>query len=111
MMSALTSPVSAMKDTQTAAFKKDNPTWDQFDKAAKDFEAVFWAQMLKPMFEDIKTDGPFGGGKGEAFMRDLMIQEYGKAMVRDDGFGLSGVIRDQMIQLQEIASNQKVERE
>ncbi|MCL2469378.1 MAG: rod-binding protein [Alphaproteobacteria bacterium] len=109
-MDALTPPVSVMKDAPAGAFKKSVPTWEQFDNAAREFEAVFFAQMLKPMFAGLKTDGPFGGGKGEDFMRDLLIQEYGKAMVRKDGFGLSPVIRDQMIQLQEIASSQKVER-
>ena len=109
-MDALTSPVSVMKDVPSGAGKQKLPSWDQFDRAAKEFESVFMAQMLKPMFAGLKTDGLFGGGKGEDFMRDLLIQEYGKAMVGADGFGLSSAIRDQMIRTQEMASHQKVER-
>ena len=34
-------------------------------ETAEAFEASFLSQMLKPMFEGLSTDGPFGGGEAE----------------------------------------------
>jgi Rod binding domain-containing protein len=75
-----------------------------FDKTAKDFESVFMAQMLKPMWEGIETDGMFGGGAGEDVMKDLLVQEYGKAMAQGMNSGLTGSITRAMIQMQEHAN-------
>lgn len=75
----------------------------KLEETAKDFEAVFMAQMLKPMWEGVETDSAFGGGPGEDVMKDLLIQEYGKSMVRNDQYGLSPAIMDAMIRLQEAA--------
>lgn len=107
-MEALTVPVSTLGQPATvsgrvAAGKAINKA--AFEKTAKDFEAVFMAQMIKPMWDGIKTDGMFGGGSGEEAMRDLLMQEYGKSMVRNDGYGLSDAIMNEMIRLQEKANN------
>lgn len=72
---------------------------------AKDFESVFMAQMLKPMWDGVKTDETFGGGAGEDVMRDMLIQEYGKAMVRGDRFGLAPAIMEAMLQMQQVADS------
>lgn len=74
------------------------------EKAAKDFEAVFMAQMLKPMWEGVETDAMFGGGVGEDVMKDMLVQEYGKSMCASDNFGLSRSVLDAMIQIQEKAN-------
>lgn len=71
--------------------------------AAEDFEAVFIAEMMKPMFDGIKTDGPFGGGKGEEIFRGMMLQEYGKMMAQTGDIGLSDTVRAHMIAMQEEA--------
>lgn len=70
-------------------------------EAAKEFEAVFMAQMLKPMWAGLETDPVFGGGPGEDVMRDMMVQEYGKSLVGLDGGALSKAVMDVMIRLQE----------
>lgn len=62
------------------------------EKAAKEFEGVFIGQFLGQMFEGIPTDGPFGGGEGEAMFRSLMIDQYGKEIAERGGFGLSDAI-------------------
>lgn len=90
-----------------------NATQDQamrhaFEGVAKDFEAVFMAQMIKPMWEGIETDGMFGGGHGENVMRDMLMQEYGKAMVQGGNFGLSDSIIEAMMQMQEVANGGSV---
>ncbi len=69
-------------------------------RASEDFEAVFIAQMMEPMFQGLKTDGPFGGGNGEAVFRSLMIQEVGKEVARSGGIGLSNSIYQEMLHMQ-----------
>jgi len=72
-------------------------------KAAKQFESVMVSQMLGSMFEGISTDGPFGGGEGEAMFRSLMLDEYGKQIVNQGGFGLSDAITKSLLKHQEHA--------
>lgn len=76
------------------------------DKAAKDFESMFMAQMLQPMFEGVEVDGMFGGGHGEEIMRGFLVQEYGKAVAQGSHFGLSDAIKDEMIRAQAQSQNQ-----
>jgi len=103
-MDALVSNVDVLGATQKSV-KKVTTSKASMEKAAKDFEAVFMSQMLKPMWTDVETDSMFGGGPGEDVMRDMMVQEYGKSMVRNDQFGLSPAIMDAMIRMQEQADN------
>jgi flagellar protein FlgJ len=78
---------------------------EKFERAAQDFESVFIAEMLKPMFEGISTEAPFGGGKGEEVFRDMMVQEYGKIIARTGSIGIAGPVKEAMIQMQETADN------
>lgn len=84
----LSSPTSAANQERAAA-------------AAKDFEAVFLAEMLKPMFETVEVDDTFGGGHGEEVFRGLMVQEYGKMLSQKGGIGLATHIQAQLLKLQE----------
>lgn len=77
----------------------------KFEQAAKEFEGLFISEMIKPMFEGLDTNGPFGGGRGEEVFRGLMIQEYGKIIAGSGGVGLSSQIRDQLIKMQEQANH------
>jgi Rod binding domain-containing protein len=70
-------------------------------KAASQFESVFISQFLGSMFEGIPTDGPFGGGQGEEMFRSLMLDEYGKQIETQGGFGLSAAITRQLLHAQE----------
>ena len=99
-MQAIVPDVSVLGSAQTSSFNRKGINLEKAEKAAKDFEAVFMAQMLKPMFEGVKTDGLFGGGVGEDSMRDLLLQEYGKSMVRGDQYGLAPAVMDAMIRMQ-----------
>lgn len=64
---------------------------------AEEFEAIFISQMLTPMFEGIKTDGPFGGGHGESVFRSFQIDEMGKAISKSGGIGLADAMMRQLI--------------
>ena len=85
-----------LPNTQAIESKK------QARKIAEDFEAVFLAQMLKPMFEGIKPEAPFGGGNSEAMWRSMQIEEYGKAITKAGGIGIADTVFREIIKLQEI---------
>lgn len=70
-------------------------------QAAQEFEARFITEMLKPIFDTIPTDGPFGGGHGEEMMRGLMLEELGKDLAAGGGFGLADAVARQLIITQE----------
>jgi Rod binding domain-containing protein len=71
------------------------------DSAAEEFEAVFLSQMLSHMFEGVRTDGPFGGGKAEEMFRTFMLQEYGKVMAASGGVGVADMVKREMLRAQE----------
>lgn len=77
---------------------------DVIDRKSKEFEGVFMAQMLQPMFEGLKVDPLFGGGHGEEVMRSFLIQEYGKAMAASGTFGIAAAVKNAMIRSQEIGN-------
>jgi peptidoglycan hydrolase FlgJ len=71
-------------------------------KVAQQFEGVLISQMLNSMFEGIKTDGMFGGGEGEEMFRSMMIDEYGKQIVKQGGLGLSTQVTNELLKRQEV---------
>ena len=73
----------------------------QMRETAQAFEASFLAQMMKPMFEGLSTDGLFGGGQGEATWRSFMLDEMAKSTVKAGGFGLSNTVMAEMLKMQE----------
>ena len=72
------------------------------EKAAKEFESVFISQFLGSMFDGIQTDGPFGGGQGEAMFRSLMLDQYGKQITQSGGFGLADAVTRTLLGQQEV---------
>ncbi len=70
-------------------------------RTAEEFEASFLSQMFKPMFEGLRTDGPFGGGEGEATWRSFMIDAMAKQTVRAGGIGLADRVMAEMLRMQE----------
>ncbi len=87
----------------SGALSKGVANQEKIKNVAEEFEAVFMGQMLKPMWEGLETNELFGGGPGEDVMKDLLVQEYGKAMVKSDGGRLSSTIVEAMIRMQEVA--------
>ena len=70
-------------------------------EVAQDFEAMFLSEMLKPMFEGIKPDPVFGGGKGEEVFQGFMIDKYGKMMSERGGIGIADAVKNELVKLQE----------
>lgn len=73
-------------------------------EAAVEFEAVFLSEMLSPIFENLDTDGLFGGGSGEEMYRSLLVREYGRAMARAGGVGIADAVQREILRLQEMTS-------
>ncbi len=73
---------------------------ERIEESAREFEAVFVAEMLKPMFEGIETNEMFGGGKGEEIFRGMMIQEFGKNIASQDSIGIQSQVKNKLIELQ-----------
>lgn len=78
-----------------------NVAADKIKKTAQDFEATFVAQMLKPMFQGLKTDGLFGGGQAEETWRSFLIDEMAKKTVAAGGIGLAAPVMSEMLKMQE----------
>lgn len=98
---------SVTANLPSAALKAPQPTANvaAAKKAAEQFESVFVSEFLGQMFEGISTDGPFGGGQGEAMFRSLLVDEYGKQVTAQGGFGLSQAVTRQLIQMQSQAQS------
>lgn len=69
-------------------------------ETAQAFEASFLSSMFKPMFDGIKTDGPFGGGQGEAMFRSFLTDALAKQTTKAGGIGLADTVQREMLKLQ-----------
>jgi len=92
---------TAMAQGQTLPKIPKTADLNKLRDTAQDFEAVFLSQMLKPMFDGIETDGPFGGGQAEGMWRSLMVDEYGKSIAKSGGIGIADAVMSEMLKLQE----------
>jgi Rod binding domain-containing protein len=75
----------------------------KLDAAARDFEAVYISEMIKPMFDTVKTDKLFGGGKAEDTFKSFLMQQYGRKIAEAGGIGLAQAVKAEMIRMQETA--------
>jgi Rod binding domain-containing protein len=74
---------------------------ERMRETAEKFEATFLAQMMKPMFEGLSTEAPFGGGEAEGTWRSFMIEAMAKQTVKAGGIGLADQVVTQMLKMQE----------
>ncbi len=81
--------------------KVDPATRTKIRKAADEFEAQFFGQMLAPMFETVGTDPNFGGGHGEEMFRSMLVNEYGKKLAQHGNFGISNAVYGELLRAQE----------
>ena len=64
----------------------------QLRKAAKDFEAVFMAQVLKGMRETVHKEDMFHGGPGEDMFEGLLDEEISKRMAGQGSLGIGDLL-------------------
>lgn len=70
-------------------------------KLGLDFETMCLSNLLKPMFEGLSSDGPFGGGQGEEAMKSFYIDAIARQMAKHGGIGISDMMQKQLLKLQE----------
>jgi len=92
--------MSAKADHKDPASILDSSTIESIHESAKEFEAIFISEMLKPMFEELETDGMFGGGKGEEIFRNMMIQEVGNNIANTGRVGIAQKVQSELIKIQ-----------
>jgi Rod binding domain-containing protein len=81
------------------------PIREKIDRAAQNFTAVALGELLAPLFETLPKDGgTFGGGQGEAAWRPMLVQEIAKSMAQNGGLGITTLVTQAMLRLQENGS-------
>lgn len=70
-------------------------------ETAESFEASFLSQMMKPMFEGLSTEAPFGGGEAEATWRSFLLDAMARKTVETGGIGLTNTVMAEMLKMQE----------
>ena len=75
-------------------------TRQQAEAVAEQFERMFVSEMLKPMFEGIKTDGPFGGGNAEDTFRPMLLDQYADGVAKGGGIGIKDAVLKEILRMQ-----------
>lgn len=70
-------------------------------RVGEEFETMFLSQMLTPIFDALKTDGPFGGGHAEGMYRSFLVDAYAKSMTKRGGIGIADQVQREILKLQE----------
>lgn len=99
-MSELTTSPATLPPAASSAVPPVAPT-ARMRETAEAFEATFMAQMLKPMFEGLSSEAPFGGGEAESTWRGFLVEAMAKQTVRAGGIGLADQVVAQMLKMQE----------
>lgn len=76
---------------------------EELRRVAEEFEAVFLAEMLAPMFDGLDTEGLGGGGMGEQMFRPMLIERYAQAISSAGGVGVAESVIRELMRLQEAA--------
>ena len=98
-MDAVSVSADLLRPADATAKRGQSP--EQMRETAEAFEASFLSQMMKPMFEGLSTEAPFGGGAGEAAWRGFLVDAMAQQTVKAGGVGLADSVLAQMIKMQE----------
>ncbi|HEB79584.1 MAG TPA: chemotaxis protein [Rhodospirillales bacterium] len=93
---------SALANTKQPPRIGGAATKEQARRTAEEFEAFALGQFLQPMFENLKSEEPFGGGQAEKMWRSMQVDEYGKAIARAGGIGIADAVYREILKLQEV---------
>ncbi len=75
-------------------------TREKAEEMAKEFETMFLAEMLQPIFNQIETDGPFGGGQAEDAFRPMLTEQYAKSLSNAGGIGIADSVLTEILRMQ-----------
>lgn len=75
-------------------------TREKAEEMAQEFESMFLSEMLQPIFNQIKSDGPFGGGQAEDAFRPMLTQEYAKSLSANGGVGIADKVLTEILRMQ-----------
>lgn len=70
-------------------------------RVAQAFEGQVLGALLAPMFEGLRTDGPFGGGGAEAQWRPMLVDAIARDLARGRGLGLADAVMRELVRMQE----------
>jgi len=70
-------------------------------RVAEEFESVFLAEMLAPMFEALDTEGLGGGGQGEQMFRPMLVSQYAESIANAGGVGIADNIIRELLRMQQ----------
>lgn len=90
----------AKAKAELARFEGQDDIDPRIKKAAQEFEAVFMAEMIKPIFEKLEVNQMFGGGHAESMYRSMIVQEYGQSIAENGGIGLQDYLINQIQEYQ-----------
>lgn len=99
---ALPFDTSAIRGAAKAPEPRRTTNPDEARQAAEDFEAFFLSQIVEHMFAGLEPDALFGGGEAEGIYRSMLFQEYGAAIARSGGVGISDMVQKEILKLQEV---------
>ena len=85
----------------TPSAKPGHATPAEARRLGEEFESLLLAQMLGPVFDQIKADSLFGGGPGEEMYRSLLVDQYAKRMVQAGGVGVAASVQETILKMQE----------
>ena len=77
-------------------------TREEAEKVAADFERMFIAEMLQPMFSGLSTEAPFGGGVAEDTFRPMLLDQYADAISESGGIGIADSVLSELLRIQGI---------
>jgi flagellar protein FlgJ len=103
MTDAIALPGAPLPMSAAPERRETDPRQAEMRRAAEEFEAIFLAQMMAPMFEGLDTDGLGGGGMGEEIFRPMLIERYAEALSQAGGVGIADSIVREIMRLQETA--------
>lgn len=98
--SAYTFSENGLAGAPLGARPEASPASPEIRRVAEEFEAMFLAEMLAPMFENIETDGLGGGGLGERVFRPMLVERYAEAIAKAGGVGLAENVMRELTRLQ-----------
>jgi len=93
-------PVDLTAHKKAAPSVAEVRTREQAQAVAQQFERMFIAEMLQPMFAGLETDGPFGGGNAEATFRPMLLDQYADAIARGGGIGIADSVLKEILRMQ-----------